>query len=513
MRQKRLLTLLAGVLAFSPLAFAVEMPAGPESTINVDLTDLSLQNNNLVVSLAVNPTGVKMPSKLKTLYVPMIVNGTDTACFDSFAVTGKKRWTHDLEDGNASAVEFKGWGKDNGTLLTTQTQGKGFSVAGGPGAYNLQFSIPYSDWMAVATLLIDCKDYGCTVCVRPYDLIYQQFFALAETNFLPEVFEAEIIYSQPTNAVAKFRNMKERAYLDFKVNQTVILKNFRNNAKELAIMKANIDSINKDEDYTVRGITIHGMASPEGPYANNVRLAKGRTDALRDYLIKEYKLSKDFITSVYEPVINWEGLRNWLENNEIENGAAILGIVNSDLGDFDRNQKIKTTYPKQYSWLLENVYPGLRVSEYFVDYDVREFTEVAEIIEVMGTNPEKLSVAELYEAATTAGENSEIFEQAMAISVDQYPNDETTNLNAGLLALKKGDYEVAEKYLKKAGDTDEAKLARAQYEAIRGDKDKALKEFKALEKSSNAKVAKEAADSYMRLERIIKTAGSKFHKL
>lgn len=512
MKNSKFLTLSA-LLAFSPMAFAVNMPAGPESSINVELTDISQQGNNLVVNLDVNAAGVDMPSKLKTVYLPMIVNGNDTACFDSFSVTGKKRWNNDLAGGNTSAISIKGWGKDKGALLTTATSGQGYSVSGNPSNYSIQLSIPYQDWMAVATFMIDCCNFTCPFCLYPNQLVEEQMFALAETCFLPEVYEAEIVYSEPVKTNAKYLSMQEKAYLDFKVNQTTILKNYRNNAAELAAMKANIDSINNDEDYTVRGITIHGMASPEGPYANNVRLAKGRTDALRDYLIKDYKVSKDFITSTYEPAINWEGLRAWLNNNQIENGAAILAIVNSDLPDFDRNTKIKTDYPTQYKWLLENVYPSLRVSEYFVDYDVREFTEAAEILEVMGTNPEKLSVSEIYEAAVTQGEDSEVFAQAMQIAVNQYPDDPTANLNAGYVAMKKGDFTAAEKYFAKAGDSDEAKLARAQLAASKGENDKALKLFKELEKSSNAAVAKEASAAAANIEKIIKAAGSKFNRL
>lgn len=515
MRHTGFLTICAAMLAMGAPAMAETMPCGPESTVNVDLTDMALEGDNLVVNLAINTNGVQMPSKLKTVYQPMMVLDGDTALFANFAVDGRKRWMHDLEDNTANPIVFKGWSKENpGTLLTSAMQGNGYQLTdNGGNSYSLTLSVPYSEWMATATLIMDCRLYECSLCVKSYDIIAQQFFPLAQANFVPEVFVAEIEYSEPTNEIVKMRNMQEAAYLDFKVSQTNILPNYRNNAVELKRMKANIDSIRNDEDINVRSITIHGMASPEGSYALNEKLAKGRTDALRDYLIKQYKLPKDFVKSTYEPVINWAGLRQWLENNEIENGKAILDIVNSDLPDFDRNQKIKTTYPSQYKWLLENVYPGLRVSEYFVDYDVREFTEVAEIVEVMGNNPEKLSVYEMFEAATSQGEDSALFAEAVGISVDTYPDDPTANLNAGLLAMKNGDYSAAGKYLDKAGDSDAAKLARAQLEATCGDKDKALKAFKALENCSDASVAKAAKAAAKNLENIIKSSGRKFNRL
>lgn len=516
MRKTRFITLCASLLAVTAPAFAEEMAAGPDSHISVSLNELTVDGDKLVTSLDVNTTGVTMPSKIKTVYLPMITNGSDTVCFDSFAVSGRKRWLNDYAagPGQYSPVTFYGWSKEAGQLINTiPTSGQGYNVTekgGSPTNFTITLSIPYKEWMGAADFVIDCRVYECSVCVKSYDVIGQKYFAMGQTDFLPLEFQAEYIFAVPEKEAEKLRNLPTRAYIDFKVNQTNILPKFGNNAKELAKIKETVDSIGGDSDITVQSIHVIGTASPEGPYKNNVRLAKGRAESLQKYMQKTYKLPKELVTSSYVPV-NWDGLRAWLEGPEcaanaanVPDAAAILGIVNSDLEDYARNQKIKTDYPEQYAWLLKNVYPGLRVTDYDIKYGVRDYTEIAEMVEVMNNAPKKLSVLEIYQAGQSQGPETVLFDESVDIAVETFPENPDANLNAGIKAMKQGDLTKAEKHLAKAGNREEAKFAKAQLAAMKCEYSKALSEFKALEKSSNSTVAAAAARAAENVELIMK---------
>lgn len=506
--KSKFLLLGATAILMSGAAFAENYQAGPDSQASVNLVSFTQTGDVISVAFDVNAKGVKMPSKLKTVFQPMLINENDTACFGNFAIDGKKRWAHEQ---GVNPIVFQGWGKEAGQPLTAcPVQNDCCSLTPQGGSYLVSFSMPYNLWMGDAYLVLDVQNYSCTTCYPSEDAIDNQYFVLAQADFLPLVYEPEIQYLTPAAEAIKQRDMTSSAYLDFKVNQTTILPKYMNNPKEIAKMKATIDSIQNDADIKVTSMHIHGMASPEGPYDNNVKLAKGRTEALKNYLVKEYKVSKDFITTSWDPAINWEGLRAYLNSDEakansvLTNRAEILDIVNSDLGDFDRNQKIKTTYASQYNWLLKNVYPSLRVSEYTLNFEVRGYDSVEEILEVMQVAPNKLSVAELFEAGSSNGNDTELFAQAVQIAVDTYPNDQEANLNAGLLAMSNDNLEAAAKYLDKAGDSDKAKLARAQLDARNGKYDKALKVLKELEKSSDAQVAAAAAADAASVARIMK---------
>ena len=79
------------------------------------------------------------------------------------------------------------------------------------------------------------------------------------------------------------------AYLDFPVGKSAIQPDFRNNAAELAKIRGTLDSLIQAKNVRVRGITLVGYASPEGSTQLNDRLSAERADALKAYLLQNYK--------------------------------------------------------------------------------------------------------------------------------------------------------------------------------------------------------------------------------
>ena len=65
-----------------------------------------------------------------------------------------------------------------------------------------------------------------------------------------------------------------------------------------------------------------------------------------------------------------------------------LALIRSNMEPDAKEWKIKKTYPADYSWLLKNIYPGLRHSDYAVKYEVRAYTDVEEIKRLIKTQPQ-----------------------------------------------------------------------------------------------------------------------------
>ena len=86
--------------------------------------------------------------------------------------------------------------------------------------------------------------------------------------------------------------MAGRAFLDFPVNETTIYPNYRQNPDELKRIRRTIDSALFDKTIQVQRIYLHGYASPESPFSNNTRLAKGRTAALKEYMESKKRLDQ-----------------------------------------------------------------------------------------------------------------------------------------------------------------------------------------------------------------------------
>ena len=280
------------------------------------------------------------------------------------------------------------------------------------------------------------------------------------------------MFIQPKAELEKHREIRGSAYIDFPVNRTELYPDYRRNPQELAKIRATIDSVRLDKDVTFKAMTIKGYASPEGPYDNNIRLAKGRTATLRDYVLWQYDFPSSVISTSYEPE-DWEGLRRYVESSALPSREAILALIDSDMAPDPKNDALRARFPREYAFLLKEVYPGLRHSDYTVEYVVRNYTDIDEIKQVLFSAPQKLSLNEMFAAASTMEPGTPEYDEAYAIAVRMYPDSPEANLNAAIAALKTANFDAAAGYLRKAGDSPEAVYARGLYEAFTGNYDAA----------------------------------------
>ena len=508
MKKINILTGIFVLLSFS--ANAYEFDAGKKNSyVDVNVNNIEVEGNDLLTELTIDLTHLKLKGNSELVLTPMYVdNNGNSAALESYTITGRNRFYWLERNGKDQGLNIiKGWGKKKDQVEILEVAG----------------SIPYEPWLNDATLIVKAEDIGCANCGKG-----ENDYPLAQTSFVEETFETpELIYVTPVAEAVKMRDISARAYIDFVVNRTEINPDFRRNPVELAKIRATIDSVRSDKDITVTKLHISGTASPEGSYQNNVRLAKGRTESLKNYVQSLYRFPQGLITTSFEPV-DWQGLADFLKQ-VLETGAAselviegrnvlphareILGIVDGNLEPYQRNQKIKNTYPKEYAWLLANVYPGLRHSDYRIEFEIKTYTEVSEILEIMQTQPNKLSLAELFVAANSQQPGSELYNRAFQLAVTMYPDDETANLNAAIAAMNNNNLVAAQNYLSKAGNAPEAEFARAVLTFMQGNEDEALAMFEILQNSTNPEVAQKAKSAKEGIEKVRNSNGFHYEKL
>lgn len=402
----------------------------------------------MTVDMVMNVESLKLKSTQASIFTPIIVNGNDTLRLPSVGLYGRTRWYQTERAGEQPL----GGGEGLSMRYNKNT-----------GVINYHQNVEYADWMNGSQLEVLHTDYGCANCPG-----YEDLHANLGVGYKDVIYEPQFIFEEAVAEEIKTRELSGRAYVDFPVNLTVIYPDYRRNSIELAKIIATIDSVKNDKDITVTSLSIKGFASPEGPYDNNIRLAKGRTEALKTYVRQLYNFPEGFIKTSYEPE-DWEGLREYVVNSNIDNKEGILAIIDSNLAPDPKNTKLQTTYPAQYKFLLDMVYPGLRHSDYRIEYNIRQFNDVAEIAEVIKTAPQKLSLNEMYLLASTLEPGTDEYNEVFEIAVRMYPNDATANLNAANSAMMTGNYAQAEKYLSKAGDSAKAVYARGVLAALQGD--------------------------------------------
>lgn len=314
----------------------------------------------------------------------------------------------------------------------------------------------------------------------------------------------ELAYIEPQAEKEKSRHLSGQAYLSFLVNKTDIRRDYRNNAVELSKVEETINVVRKDPNTTITHIDIHGYASPEGSYANNKRLAEGRAQAFKDYVQQLIDLPAN-IFSVESTPEDWDGLISWLsrkeeggrrnENTPATDYLPILDIAKSDADPDVKERQLKTRYPAQWKQLLADVFPALRHSDYLVSYTIRPFT-VEEARDIIRTKPHQLSLNEMFLVANTYAPGSKDYDEVFETAVRMYPDDETANLNAAVIALRKDDLTTADRYLAKAGNSAEARNARGVLAAKQGD-------YVAAETAFGQSAIKEAKHNLEELQRFL----------
>lgn len=439
------------ILATAALSVAAAWARMPQVS-DVVITDFNAAHDGSRLNVAYNIDLSKLPKGInnETRIFPVVKNGNDSVRLESITVCGRNRM---IQAERTGAVR-------NNPGTTYYRAGKVSTVP-------YSASTEWQSWMDNADIDLVVENLGC--CESRKNLADR---SMARLNMGERPMDMQLEYITPVEERVKMRNARGEAYIDFVVNTTNIRPDYRNNPAELRKIQATIDSVKSDPDTKITSLTISGYASPEGSYANNERLAKGRTEALADYVRRLYTFPKDLMKTSWVAE-DWEGLRKMVVNSSLAKKDAILAVIDSNLAPDVKDHKLAADFPSDYRFMLTNWYPALRHSDYAVEYEVRKYTDPKEIAQVFKKNPYKLSLREFFIYAETLDPNSAEYADVFETAARMYPQDAVANLNAGNCAMRRGDYQAAAQYLAKAGDTAQAVYARGVLAAKTGEYKKA----------------------------------------
>lgn len=421
---------------------------------NVSVSSLQMEREGRYLSVSMNMglDSLYVASNQCVLLTPWIVNGTDSAAMPAVAVYGRRRYYYYL--------------RNNGEAMMSGEGEKSYMAAEKPDTVGYHELLPYRDWMDGATLKLRRVDEGC--CRK---VLLNECGRLGKYS---EKFFPDLVYMTPEGTMEKRRTLEGRAYIDFPVDETIIYPDYRKNTAELAAIRATIDSVRYDRDAKIDTVWLKGYASPESPYSHNTELAIGRTKALREYLQQLYHFDGVAMLTAHEPE-DWEGLRRFVENSNLTHRMEILELIATDMNPDAKEERIKRLYPEDYKFMLTHFYPALRHTDYRVSYVIRSYNDPVQILEVMRKQPQKLSQNEFYVAAGTLKPGTDEFTEVFETAVKMFPDDKAANLNAANAAMRRGDLDGAERYLRKAGDSPEALYARGALAICRKDYDTAVR--------------------------------------
>jgi len=214
-----------------------------------------------------------------------------------------------------------------------------------------------------------------------------------------------------------------------------------------------------EQGWVVKNIVVDGWASPEGEETFNQGLSEKRANAGSKYLEKRItKAAKknemievdlwegvEVIESANGP--DWNGFMKSVEASDISDKNAILNVINSASGSADKEAEIRNMiliYPE----LERDILPPLRRA--MVDVNTYEPKRTAEEIASLSTSdPEQLSMAELFYAATLTDDNGT--KRVIYASIqEKYPKCYRGYNNAAAVELDEGNLDEAKSLLDKA---------------------------------------------------------------
>lgn len=377
--------------------------------------------------------------------VPAIVSKTDDKkiTIPGFIVNGQKR-----------IKAFKRSVSLNKNMISEYSQILDNKKIKNEATYNYSYKASFAEWMKDAKVVLIDYQCGCSgdKPVESETIIANEINGIAPIA-LPEF---EISYLVPKPEIAKKRKISGEAFIIFPVNQSVLYKDLANNTKELEKITNSIDEINSTEGAVITNIMIQAYASPEGYIQDNISLSERRAATLKNYVKNYYGLTENKF-KVSSKGENWEGLAKQIPSTTLTQKQQndILDILKiNDLKE--RKSKLKAYESGiTYKYLLQNIFPLLRRSEYTIDYNLPTFT-VERAKDLLKTKPALLSLNEMFLLANSYETGSQEFMEVFDVAVRLYPLDTYANINAASMELKQNNITKAEKYLSKFSTTPEA---------------------------------------------------------
>ena len=402
-------------------------------------------DHKTVVTLDVVLDSLRVPSNRYRAYTPIIKskNGQHEQRLKSLLVTGRTQEIVFQREGidPLYAANYDKIRRHNGTAQT----------------YSYTDVVDSQPWHRSAEVYVEQDLCGC----GDRDNTEQAFLGALLPPDPYSLIQLTDVVPAPAK---KERNLHGSAYITFVVNRWEVKPDYMNNQRELRKITDTLDVMVADRNVSVRQVRIHGFASPESPYDHNRMLATNRAKSLTDYVSSLYNLPASVFAPAEATPENWEGLRKAVADMDLTllpHRQEILAIIDDPTLQPDPKERmLKSRYPADYQYLLKNVYPALRRSDYDISFNFSDFT-LDQAKEVYTTRPYQLSLRELWDVAQTMTPYSDEYNRVMQTAVNVYPDAPEALINLANVAIRQKDLLKAETLLERAGDSGEALNARA----------------------------------------------------
>lgn len=294
--------------------------------------------------------------------------------------------------------------------------------------------IPYDPVMLDGLLALYETVNGCADCLKGTDTLYLEGVL---PPYTPQWSAPG--FMQSPNGDDKNRERHYTADLKFIVDRDEIDPDYMDNAEVLSSIMESIHTAMNDTVFAIKAVHFLGFASPDGPERPNTSLAERRAKSLADYIKGMDTSIPDSLYTVANGAENWGDFFQAVDaDTTLAKNPAIME-VRKVLNETNRDscEWILKGDKALYDRLRAEILPGLRRTDYVIEYHLRNFTpEEAEAL--WQEHPEWLSINEMYSVADLYGKDDPRYLDVLFTAARTYPADIAASHNAAIALYNAG---------------------------------------------------------------------------
>ena len=384
----------------------------------VSPTPLEYMAGEVPATISINVPAKTMNKKAIVTCTPVIKWDGGSSAGDSFTLQGEK------VEANNTIISFK-----NGGHAT------------------MRFSVPFEDGMEKCDLFMqfDARKGKKAMKMPTVKIGYG---TQCTASLITKTAKTANFGVAPDN-FQRVISQKQEAAVKFLIGQAN-LRGSELNSQTVQDFIQTLKNIKSDEQSLVlNNIEVSAYASPDGAYAINEKLAEKRGTVSEGYVnqqLRQNELSANVDTKYTAE--DWEGFQALVSQSNMPDKDIILRVLSMYQDPEQREREIRNV-AVVYKELAEAVLPELRRARMVINYDVIGRSDEA-IMQLVDADATQLSAEELIYAANTLSTDDAQKESILKKAVQYFPNDYRAYNNLGEIALRQGNHDAAQGYLRQA---------------------------------------------------------------
>lgn len=383
MKQKLIYCLFALLLVLSGRLAAQSTPA---ATVKGRLKEVCIERDTVWLKLNIDFSRLQLEKMEQLTLTPVLTDGIHRVVLPAVVVNGRLRHAY--------------YPREREVVFPLRPRPFAvFSTRKGEELEMLEYhaSTPYAWWIPTAQLLLEEHEQGCcddwaqgameisqvlnaAPCgmalhdVLPCDSVRFPVTVAPDSVFITQA--PVIAVPEPPLTVAtpiiKHNPVPLRCalYLDYPQGGTQVLPHFNVNGVELARLDSILTPILAADVRRTLSFRIVAYASPEGSYAVNEQLVRGRAQSFQRYLAATYPvLTPDRVTTDWVAE-DWDGLAAQLRNSTEPFVPEVLHIIDTyGIFNFREKRLMELRGGEPYRYMLKKMFPSLRRIEIIIEYE------------------------------------------------------------------------------------------------------------------------------------------------